>query len=128
MSIPVPTVKVRPRVGPTELQYYWSPPVSAWVAIGISSTGSVATSPDGLTWVPSNDDPFSGGTGKGIAWNGSYWVAVGTNTGGTVTIAKSTNGTTWTAATDNPFSGGGGEGIAWNGSYWVAVGAHMSFD
>jgi hypothetical protein len=74
--------------------------------------------------VPSNDDPFSGGTGKGIAWNGSYWVAVGTNTGGTVTIAKSTNGTTWTAATDNPFSGGGGEGIAWNGSYWVAVGAN----
>jgi hypothetical protein len=77
-----------------------------------------------MTWTNSTDNPFSGGQGQGIAWNGSYWVAVGFNSGATVTIAKSTDGMTWTNATDNPFSVG--NGIAWNGSYWVAVGRNSA--
>ena len=123
MSNPAPIVKVRPRVDPTELQYYWSP-VLSWVAVGSNSdsTVNIAKSTDGMTWTDSSNNPFSGGQGFGIAWNGSYWVAVGGNTANTVCIAKSTDGMTWTNATDNPFSGAYGFGIAWNGSYWVAVG------
>jgi hypothetical protein len=92
-----------------------------WVTVG---TGSyIAISFDGLRWI-SSSYPFSGAAGKGIAWNGTYWVAVGYNQSETVTIINSTDGITWTDASNNPFSGGQGVGIAWSasGSYWVAVG------
>jgi len=94
-----------------------------WVAVGFSSTVSIATSPDGMTWTDSAN-PFSGGYGYGIAYSPSQnkWVAVGYNLGFTVAIATSTDGMTWTDASNNPFFGGGGSGIAWNGTYWVAVG------
>ena len=134
MSIPVPTVNVRPRVGPTELQYYWSPPVSEWIAVGYNtgSTVCIAKSTDGLTWTASSGNPFSGITGRGIAWNGSYWIAVGANGVRTVCIAKSTDGDTWTPSTNNPFSTVGypdsyATAVAWNGSYWVAVGFSQDF-
>ena len=55
--------------------------------------------------------------GKGVAWNGSMWVAVG---GGTNSIAYSYDGITWIATT-SIFSSSG-FGIAWNGTMWVAVG------
>ena len=124
MSVPAPIVKVRPRVTPTELQFWWSPPAPYWVAVGYNSLNTVciAKSTDGMTWTNSSNNPFSGFAGYGIAWNGSYWVAVGYNSGQTVCIAKSTDAMTWTNASNNPFTGGYGNGIAWNGSYWVAVG------
>jgi len=56
--------------------------------------------------------------GKGVAWNGSMWVAVG---GGTNSIAYSYDGITWIPATSS-FSSSG-NGVAWNGSMWVAVGS-----
>jgi hypothetical protein len=125
MSIPAPIVSVRPRVGPTELQYYWSP-ASSWVAVGfnVGATICIAKSTDGLTWIESTNNPFLLGSGNKVAWNGSYWVAVGTDTFALVCIAKSTDGMTWTDSSNNPFSGGTGNGIAWNGSYWVAVGGN----
>jgi hypothetical protein len=93
------------------------------VAVGANEYGSVCiiTSPDGMTWKPSFNNPFSSGAGMGIAFNGSYWVAVGANSAQTVCIATSTNGMIWTNSA-NPFSGGGGAGIEYNGYYWVAVG------
>jgi hypothetical protein len=108
--------------------------VPGWVAVGynVDYIITIATSTDGLIWTLS-DTPFSRvppvtneGRGNGVAWNGSYWVAVGTNSGSTVCIVKSTDGVLWTNSTNNPFSGnnGYGNGIAWNGSYWVAVGAN----
>ena len=79
-----------------------------------------------MTWTVS-DNPFSGGFANGIAWNGTYWVAVGYAAGNTVSIAKSTNGITWTVATNNPFTGGRAQGIAWNGSYWLVVGYNIDY-
>ena len=90
MPIVAPIVKVRPRVVPTELQFWWSPP-TILVAVGTGAV-SIANSSDGLTWTDASNNPFSGGAGFGIAWNGSYWTAVGQNTGGTNTIATSSDG------------------------------------
>ena len=88
---------------------------------------SIIKSYDGLTWSYANDNLFSGGQGRGIAWNGSYWIAVGNNAGATVCIVKSDDGITWTPSTDNPFSDAGGcYGIAWNGSYWVAGASNIT--
>jgi hypothetical protein len=93
--------------------------------VGVSPSTTIATSTNGVDWTPSSTNPFSGvgaEGGQGIAWNNSYWVAVGANADLTVCIAKSSNGSTWTDSSNNPFDGGIGRGIAWNGSYWVAVG------
>ena len=89
---------------------------------------------DGLTWIATNH-PF--GTSNcacyNIAFNGSRWVAVGTNavlsTNPSVTIAYSANGITWTASANAFGTTAGvsrGSGIAWNGIRWVAVGTNAS--
>ena len=56
--------------------------------------------------------------GRGIAWNGSMWVAVGE---GTNSIAYSYDGVAWNGLGTSIFSTGG-YGVAWNGSMWVVVG------
>ena len=102
----------------------------AWVAVGYSgdNTKNIAISYDGSTWTDSvtagGNNPFEGGGAAGIAWNGSYWIAVASST--LSTIAKSFDGITWVSSTNNPFSfsGDGAAGIAWNGSYWIAVGGY----
>jgi len=98
---------------------------SNWVAVGFNGdfTVSIARSPDGIHWTPSNT-PFL--VGVGIAWNGDYWVATGRNDNFTVCIAKSDDGLNWTPSTNNPFSGGQGGSILWNGSFWAAVGMNSS--
>jgi hypothetical protein len=102
--------------------------VPAWVVVGNNSDNTVciASSTDGVTWTPSTNNPFDGGMGYGIGWNGSYWIAVGNNSDNTVSIAKSTDGDTWIDSSggggNNPFTSGTANGIAWNGSYWIAVG------
>jgi hypothetical protein len=95
------------------------------VAGGFNSDNSVciASSRDGITWIPSSNNPFSGGGCLGIAYNGIYWVAVGYNLDFTVCIATSPDGITWTES-ENPFSVGAINGIAWSGSYWLAVGSN----
>jgi hypothetical protein len=91
-----------------------------WVAVG----DIIETSPDGINWTPSLNNPFTGGAGYGIAWGQNQWIAVGKDTTNTVCIATSPDGMTWTNSTNNPFNsiGGQGYGIAWNGAYWVAMG------
>jgi len=76
-----------------------------------------------ISWTAVTENPF-GGQAKGIAWNGSYWVAVGYSPNGT-TIATSDDGIDWTART-SPFSQC--NGVAWNSTnnYWVAVGRGAS--
>jgi len=123
MSAPL-KIGVMPRVAATEIQVWWSPPVSQWVAVGYNSsqTVSIATSPDGITWTDASNNPFSGGGAYGIAWNGSLWIAIGNNLDNTVSIATSPDGMTWTAS-ENPFSGGV-IGIVWSASAskWALVG------
>lgn len=97
---------------------------SFMVAVGISDSSnsiySIRTSVNGVYWNNASGDVFSNG-GYGVAWNGSIWVAVGSNgTNNANTIAYSSNGVDWTYA-----SGGflyWGRGVAWNGLYWIAVG------
>ena len=79
--------------------------------------GAIVTSLDGITWTPATSTPIT--SVWGIAWNGSYWVAVGS--GAINTIATSPDGINWTGRGRTVFTTQG-NGIAWNGSYWVAVG------
>jgi hypothetical protein len=97
-----------------------------WVAVGVNvdNTVSIATSPDGVIWTDSSNNPFFGGPGSGIAYSSSQdkWVAVGRNVDYTVCIATSTDGMTWTDSSNNPFIVA--YAVTWSSSInqWVAVG------
>jgi hypothetical protein len=56
--------------------------------------------------------------GKGVAWSGTMWVAVGS---GVNSIAYSYDGITWIGLGNSIFTSG--NGVAWRGSMWVAVGS-----
>ena len=85
--------------------------------------------------VASTDNPFIGGQCNSIAWNGSYWVAVGTTTAvntigkSTTVIASSSDGLIWKESTDNPFSGINSTitDINWTGTFWIATGRGTNF-
>jgi hypothetical protein len=90
---------------------------------------------DGINWLPSANNIFTAsGFGQAIAFNGSRWVAVGTNfasgSAPTITGAYSADGITWTATSTNIFGGtigvSRGYGVAWNGIRWVAVGTNAA--
>jgi hypothetical protein len=83
---------------------------------GGTGTNIIGTTHDGKTWIPRTISFFT--NVRGIAWNGTLWVAVGSP--GSTSIGYSSDGINWTAG-PNLFSGGG-RGVAWNGSLWVAVG------
>ena len=103
-----------------------------WVAVGLSSrSGNTAntiayceTDPMNLAnWWGLGTTVFSG-AGRGVAWNGSMWVAVGT---GQNSIAWSYDGKNWNGL-GRKVLGGGGYGVACNGltgskSMWVATGS-----
>jgi hypothetical protein len=97
-----------------------------WCTVGYSSDYSVtvATSIDGSNWNRSTlQDPFfelnnTENKGYGIAWNGSYWLAVGRVNGGR--IAKSINGREWNIINISFFDTI--TGIAWSGTNWGIVG------
>ena len=55
------------------------------------------------------------------AWNGSMWVAVGTDSGTNANIKYSYDGTNWTNASTGRIAGGG-NAVIWNGYIWVAGG------
>jgi hypothetical protein len=78
-------------------------------------------STDGKTWRQGTGASFSGG-GNGVTWNGSLWVAAGTDTANTGnTIAWSADGINWTFAIGSTFTNTG-NCVAWNGTLWVAGG------
>ena len=81
----------------------------------------IAYSYDTLNWTKSTSDPFDGAIGKSVAWNGSYWIAVGYSPSGGI-IAKSNDGDIWTTSTDTPLNVI--NDVKWNESYWVAVGSN----
>ena len=111
---------------------------SIWVAVG-GGKNAIATSKDGITWKASksansvfkvvNVDlaPVTAEC-SGVAWNGSFWVAV--STAGKNAIATSKDGITWKASKSAnsvfKFPGTtalhGAIDVAWNGKLWVAVG------
>jgi len=89
-------------------------------------------------------DYFAQTGGRGVAWNGLYWVAVGqgsnsysgSNSGSNITlnnsILTSADGLNWSNAapgygfTENVYTGyqnfSGGFDVTWTGKHWVAVG------
>ena len=80
-----------------------------FVIVG-NGNNSIAYSYDGVTWVGLgntifNNGGFYGGGGRGIAWNGSMWVAVG---GGdqisSNAVAYSLDGKNWVGLRNNSFS------------------------
>jgi hypothetical protein len=114
--------------------YTFGPKVQArYVAVGKDGTTitakSINYSADGLNWYAATS-PFNtdGGVCNGIAYNGTVWVAVGSNvpvTTPSVTVAYSYDGITWTNASGTTFNGAGGGigyGVAWGKDKFVAVG------
>ena len=110
---------------------------NVWVMVGksnSSATPSITYSDQtGLLWYPANlltnDLIFGNGQGRGIAWNGSYWLAVGNNSALTITVAVSysSSGAFWSKCVENPFDGTGvGIDIIWFNSYWIAVGGPLT--
>jgi len=91
---------------------------STFMVVGGAGTNSMAWSEDGRSW---NVTREAGIGPRGLAWNGSIWVAVGS---GTNSIAWSEDGKTWNGLGTTVFNGynGFGRGVAWNGSMWVALG------
>lgn len=100
------------------------PPAISYVKIGISTfTGS--SSQTGYT---SNATNQFTGQGNDVAYNGSLWIAVGSNVGiGRLIKYSSTPSVTWTNATyptvDVPSTL---NTVKWNGSYWLAGGSGAS--
>jgi hypothetical protein len=113
---------------------------SIWLAVGNDGTdGLIASSPDGITWtadLSGGSTPFSGsgvsntGSVHAAAWNGSLWVAGGSD-GFVSVIATSPDGKTWTAQT-SPFNNGSNQdssscnAVASNGTMFVAGGQSES--
>lgn len=92
------------------------------VAVGQTASGSSMNySTDSKNWLQGTGVSFSGG-GNGVTWNGSLWVAAGTDSANTgKTIAWSADGINWTFATGSTFTTTA-NCVAWNGTMWVAGG------
>ena len=108
--------------GPTTLVN--RPTQQLWVAVGDDlGNASIKYSYDGITWSNSSGPGFTS-YGRGVAWNGHMWVAVGTDDSPNPTIKHSYDGITWLDSSGSGFTDG--LGVAWNGRMWVAVGADAS--
>ena len=109
---------------------------SMWVAVGssLSQSGTIMWSTDGYFWSLVTKGGFDKepgivvGTGvkggRGIAWNGSLWVAVGFSSSSNATIQYSGDGQNWSNVIGG-FSGGGND-IIWDGNKWIAGGNNGS--
>ena len=121
MSVRAPIVKVRPRVTPTELQFWWSPPAQVWVAGG-EGDNRLAYSVGGMTWTVSDsgNSIFTGGC-YAVSYGNGMWVAGGGN--GTNKLAYSTNGIDWTGSSSgNSVLTSACYKVAYGNGLWVAGG------
>ena len=97
---------------------------SYWLSGGDANSRnrSLIRSTDGINWTPISLSAFY--TVNGVAWNGTFWVALGYDFLLTSSpILYSANGINWTAANSTGFqSANGGRSAVWNGRMWVACG------
>ena len=103
--------------------------VNLWVAAGTDTTveGTLRYSGDGINWSNANSGGFDYLSAKGIAYNGSLWIATGQSGTGN-TILYSGDGSNWSDATSGAFPSMG-IGVAYTytqssivSSIWVAAG------
>jgi hypothetical protein len=90
--------------------------VLAGAAGGQGHGGSLATSPDGITWTPRSVEEVTSTAVNGLAFGGGKWAAVTLDV-----IMYSSNGTVWNAAGNTP-PGKQFYGIAWGNGKFIAVG------
>ena len=88
--------------------------------IALKNTPGIAYSLDGIHW-RNHQDTLSDVTLNACVWNGSFFVAVGSNTGGTQSIFKSSDGFSWVQSTNNPFMIG--NDICWTGTRFIVAGS-----
>ena len=63
-----------------------------------------------------------------IAWNGSYWLAVGSNSIAiNINVLQSSDGITWSETVNIGGSGGDLSALCWNGSYWVTFDSNSGY-
>jgi sugar lactone lactonase YvrE len=117
--------------------FAWSDSLGIWVAAGESGYGTQTTlqwSTDGLIWNNATSGGFAGAMpgagntgGFGVAWNGSYFIAVGAGNTVNNTILKSTDGKTWTNSMSGAFAVQG-RAITWSQGHnmWIANGNNSS--
>jgi hypothetical protein len=98
--------------------YTFGPTVTnQWIAVG-EGTNTIYYSNNGVAWSPVTNNVFAGGTGLGVAWNGSRWVACGT---GVTSLAYSdTNVAIWNAVASPSLTTI--YSVIWDGTKWFAVG------
>ena len=89
-----------------------------WVVTG--GSGSILTSPDGITWASVNGR-FSF-TLFDVAYDQSNLYAIAGDAGISTTVLTSPDGTSWTQQPPRPNNGEGLYGITYGSALWVAVG------
>lgn len=92
-----------------------------WVAVGGSGYDTLGYSIDGINWTTLGKTIFTQ-TGNSIAWNGEYFLAVGSGDLNASVLAKSYDGVNWAEIAMPQFDYGVSK-IAWNGSYWLVGGS-----
>ena len=102
---------------------------SSWTIVGgaaAANTVTIVTTPDGVAFSQALSNAYAY-TLYSIAWNGSYYVAVGNYTNTQWAVFYATNpalgGWTSNALTVGAYYG---YGVAWNGSYFCTVGGSGS--
>ena len=74
---------------------------STWVAVGqgggATNTGGITYSTDGITWTRKSQTLTVGTVYYGVAWNGTYWIVLGTSSTNNFLTATTPSGT-WTPA------------------------------
>lgn len=90
-----------------------------WVAVGAGSYW-VATSYDGISWTGQNSSLMT--ECYDVAWNGSYFAAVGVNNSA-AGLATSADGITWTSVSIASVFSTKVHAIEWTGNVWLAYGS-----
>jgi len=88
--------------------------------IALKNTTGIAYSIDGINW-RNHQETLSDITFNACVWNGSFFVAVGSNPSGSQCIFKSLNGFSWVESTNNPFLIG--NDICWTGTRFIVAGS-----
>ena len=109
--LPYIGTSITPPVGSTSQEQFM---------VGVGSGGtSLAHSFDGINWIGRGTTIFTSGSARGVAWNGSLWVALGSSAH---SIYTSPDGINWTGRSFTSVFSTTGIAAAWNGNIWVAVG------